>query len=140
MQRIKKRQEIWSYLQQIIPLKLAGSWDNVGILVDPAPIHEGDERIFLTIDLTEAVLEEALAWNASIIIAYHPPIFSGLKTLSIHRNHSNLLVRAIQAGIGIYSPHSALDAVSGGMCDWLSAIFATASLNQKFTNNPTFSF
>ena len=139
MQTFQKRQQVWQQLQNMAPLRLAGSWDNVGILVNPNPIHQGQEKVFLTIDLTEAVLEEALAWQASIIIAYHPPIFSGLKQLDLNHSMSTLLVQAIQAGIGIYSPHSALDAVEGGICDWLVQIFSAACVGKtlaEIQNDP----
>lgn len=137
MQLSQKRQHIWKNLQELVPLRLAGSWDNVGVLVDPLPTHDGTERIFLTIDLTEAVLQEALEWQATIIIAYHPPIFGGLKCLNLQDPKSRLIVQAIQAGIGIYSPHSALDAVEGGICDWLSMIFSTACIQQEMSDMQT---
>jgi dinuclear metal center YbgI/SA1388 family protein len=100
------RAEIIHWLQQVIPLNLAGTWDNVGIIVDSLHKDQHKQKVFLTIDLTPEVLDEAIEWGATIIIAYHPPIFFGLK--------------AISHGILIYSPHSALDAVKGGMCDWLA--------------------
>jgi dinuclear metal center YbgI/SA1388 family protein len=137
MQISQKRQQIWKKLQELVPLRLAGSWDNVGVLVDPLPIHDGTERIFLTIDLTEAVLQEAFAWKATIIVAYHPPIFGGLKYLNLQHPKSRLIVQAIQAGIGIYSPHSALDAVEGGICDWLSMIFSNACIEQEMSDMHT---
>jgi dinuclear metal center YbgI/SA1388 family protein len=121
MSKVKyHRTDIISWLQQAIPLNLAGSWDNVGILVDSSKQDHHKQKVFLTIDLTPEVLDEAIEWEASIIIAYHPPIFFGLKSLSMNQPMTAMLLKAISHGILIYSPHSALDAVKGGMCDWLA--------------------
>ena len=62
-------------LERIVPMKLAGDWDNVGLLVE-GPASRRVRRALLTIDLTETVLAEAVE-NVDFIVAYHPPIFGG---------------------------------------------------------------
>ena len=127
---IYHRSALWDRLNQIAPLGLAGSWDNVGVLLDPPIYSESvgelramkDERILLTIDLTEEVFEEAIQGRFTTIVTYHPIIFSGLKRLTQENSQTRTLLRATQAGVGIYSPHTALDAVTGGVCDWLASI------------------
>ena len=114
------RADIIHWLQQVIPLSLAGNWDNVGIIVDSLHKDQHKQKVFLTIDLTPEVLDEAIEWGATIIIAYHPPIFFGLKSLSVNHPMQAMILKAIVHGILIYSPHSALDAVKDGMCDWLA--------------------
>ena len=118
------RDQLWQVLDQLAPLNLAGSWDNVGVLLESFPPQNikqlKDEKILLTIDLTESVFEEALTQQCTVIITYHPIIFGGLKRLTLSNSQSRTLLRAAQAGIAIYSPHTALDAVHGGVCDWLS--------------------
>ena len=119
------RDQLWQVLDQLAPLNLAGTWDNVGVLLESIPpknINQlKDEKILLTIDLTESVFQEALAQQCTVIITYHPIIFGGLKRLTLANSQSRTLLRAAQAGIAIYSPHTALDAVHGGVCDWLSS-------------------
>lgn len=61
--------------------KLAESWDNVGLLVEPSSPHCVN-KILLTNDLTSAVMEEVLKCKADMIISYHPPIFAPLKRIS----------------------------------------------------------
>ena len=47
-------------LENIAPLSLAEQWDNVGLLIHPLkPRHV--KKVLLTIDLTEAVADEAVA-------------------------------------------------------------------------------
>ena len=102
----------------IAPPALAAPWDNTGLLVQP-PGDRGIAKIAITIDLTEPVLDEALDAGADAIVAYHPPIFAGVKRLVLGNAQSRVLMRCIQAGVAVYSPHTALDAAPGGMNDWL---------------------
>lgn len=68
-------------LHEFAPTNLAESWDNVGLLVEPA--HDRlITRILLTNDLTEDVMEEALMISANLIISYHPPLFAPLKKIT----------------------------------------------------------
>ena len=112
-------------LESLSPTRLAESWDNVGLLLEPTerPIH----RALVTIDLTEAVCDEALAAEVDLVIAYHPPIFSGLKKITQATPLTRSLLRLCEAGVTLWSPHTALDAVVGGMTDWLAAGVGAAS-------------
>jgi dinuclear metal center YbgI/SA1388 family protein len=78
--------------------------------------------VLLTIDLTRAVADEAIALNSSIIIAYHPIIFRGLKSLTLENTQQQTLLRLASHGISVYSPHTAVDAAPGGLGDWLADI------------------
>lgn len=106
-------------LAAIAPAHLAEPWDNVGLLLgDPeAPCA----RALLTIDLTEAVLDEAVRRGADAVVAYHPPIFHPLKSLVRSEPSQRVLLDAAAAGIALLSPHTALDAAHGGVNDWLAS-------------------
>lgn len=110
--------ELMESLERIAPLKHAETWDNVGLIAgDPNWAISGP--VVLTIDLTEEVLAEAVSSQASLIIAYHPPIWAALKRISTETAMDRAVLGALRAGIGIYSPHTALDAAPGGVTDWL---------------------
>ncbi len=111
-------QDLINTMERIAPLKHAEDWDKVGLQLGVVS-REITGPILLTIDLTERVLAEALDINASAIIAYHPPIWTPLDAL-VDATHTQRIVRgAIEAGMMIYSPHTALDAAAGGITDWL---------------------
>ncbi len=112
-------QDLVHAMETIAPLSLRESWDKVGLQLGD-PKREISGPIMLTIDLTERVLEEAINAKASVIVAYHPPIFTPLESLT-DRTHTERIVRGCaEAGIAIYSPHTALDAAQDGVTDWLS--------------------
>lgn len=111
-------QELVDAMESIAPRKLKEDWDKVGLQLG-APQREITGPILLTIDLTERVLQEAIDAKAGAIVAYHPPIFSPLESLT-DRTHTERIVRGCaEAGIAIYTPHTALDAAEGGITDWL---------------------
>lgn len=105
-------------MQNIAPLEYAQGWDKVGLLVGDAQA-EIRGPVMLTIDLTEPVLNEAVQAGAGAIIAYHPPIFEPLTKVTAATPRQRVILRAIEHRLAIYSPHTALDAVPGGMTDWL---------------------
>ncbi len=105
-------------MERIAPLRYAEAWDRVGLLVgDSAAAITGP--VVLTIDLTERVLQEALSLRAAAVIAYHPVIWEPLKRLSTETAQQRVVLRAAREGIAVYCPHTALDAVPGGITDWL---------------------
>ncbi|XP_040418354.1 NIF3-like protein 1 isoform X3 [Cygnus olor] len=111
--------ELVSALNDFASLSLAESWDNVGLLVEPSPPHTV-KTLFLTNDLTEEVMEEAVQKKADLILSYHPPIFTPLKRVTWKTWKERLVVRALEHRIGIYSPHTAYDAVPHGVNNWLT--------------------
>ncbi len=96
---------------------LAEPWDKVGLQVgDPA---QNVRNVMLCIDLTEPVLDEAIAAKCQLVIAYHPPLFEPLTSLTTASWKERVIRKAVQRGIAIYSPHTALDADADGINDWL---------------------
>ncbi|KAF2853907.1 NIF3 NGG1 interactin-like proteing factor 3-like 1 [Plenodomus tracheiphilus IPT5] len=112
-------------MQKLYPQALAdNSWDNTGLLLEApfVPSRRQSNTVLLTIDLTKAVADEAIECNSSIIVAYHPIIFRGLKALTFANTQQQTLLRLASHGISVYSPHTAVDAAPGGLGDWLADI------------------
>ncbi|CAG8484566.1 16140_t:CDS:2, partial [Acaulospora colombiana] len=109
-------------LEKIAPLSLAeSSWDNVGLLVEPPYPQISASRIFLTVDLTPTVLEEALSdEKVGVIVAYHPPIFRPFKRLNMSDVKQAITMKCVARGIGVFSPHTAVDSAENGVNDWLA--------------------
>jgi dinuclear metal center YbgI/SA1388 family protein len=114
-----KLQSIIQKLEDIAPLNLAEDWDNVGLLINPLK-PRNVKKILLTIDLTEAVADEAIAGKADLIVTYHPILFQGIQQLDASNAYDRTVMKLIQKNIAVYSPHTTLDAVIGGVNDWLA--------------------
>lgn len=113
-------------LQRLCPLGAAEAWDNVGLLLEPREDEHRVSTVLLTVDLTAPVLDEALEAGADLVIAYHPPIFAPLRRLDRTAPGTRTLLRAIRHGVAIWSPHTALDNIAGGINDWLAGLLGDA--------------
>lgn len=118
-----KISELIETLETIAPPSYAEEWDNVGLLVGRRDAELRGPTL-LAIDFTEAVLEEAGRIGAGAVIAYHPTIFNAVRRIESDDPRSRVLIGAIEAGIAIYSPHTAIDAAPGGVTDWLCDMLA----------------
>ncbi|MGE3108580.1 MAG: Nif3-like dinuclear metal center hexameric protein [Phycisphaerales bacterium] len=112
-------QDLIEAMERIAPTRFAEDWDNVGLLIGRAE-QELSGPALLTIDLNEAVVDEAVKRRVGAIIAYHPPIFRPIKRLSGATAKERVLLRVIESRMAVYSPHTALDSAPGGMTDWLA--------------------
>ncbi|EAU92507.2 NGG1 interacting factor 3 [Coprinopsis cinerea okayama7 len=83
------------------------------------------------LNLTTSVLSEALAKETSVIVAYHPTIFKGLQSLTLANPLQRSLLQCAAEGVSVYSPHTALDSVWGGINDWLARGMLGSSLSSS---------
>lgn len=111
--------DIAEKIEEMVPLKLAQDWDNVGLLVGDG----GGEvkNILLTIDVTSEVLAEARRLKTELIVSYHPVIWDGLKKVTAD-DSSRIVHDLIRSGIAVFSVHTALDSAIGGVNDGLAEI------------------
>ncbi len=114
-------QYVTDLLEQLIPNRLAQPWDNTGLLAGRP--EQAVKNVLLAIDLTPAVAREACANAADLLICYHPPLFKPAATfVASGVDPAALAALFMHLGIAIYSPHTALDAVSGGVNDSLAKL------------------
>ncbi len=121
-----KNADLARALEHIAPSHLAAEWDNVGRLMGSSTAVCA--RVLLAIDLTEAVLDEALRLNADALVLYHPPLFAPIKSLTDSTPRGAMLLRAAHAGLALHSPHTALDAADGGVNDFLCSLIGTGEV------------
>lgn len=100
-------------LEAIAPLELAEHWDNVGLLVgDRArPVS----RLMTCLTITPESAAEAVEAKAQMIVTHHPLPFRETRRLTSDTTVGRLLLQLIEAGIAIYSPHTALDSAREGI-------------------------
>ncbi|MES2732815.1 MAG: Nif3-like dinuclear metal center hexameric protein [Bacteroidota bacterium] len=105
--------EITATLEKWAPLAYQESYDNAGLLVgDPS---SEVKRVLVSLDVTEAVVQEAIDQQCSLIVSHHPIIFKGLKKLNAANYVERTVIRAIKNDIAIYATHTNLDHVATGV-------------------------
>jgi len=105
-----------SQIEKFAPRALAQSWDNTGLLIGDG--NSAVKKILLTIDITQEVVKEAKQAGCNFILSYHPVIWDGLKSIT----ENSVVYELVRSGICVYSIHTALDAVAGGVNDGLAEI------------------
>ena len=105
--------EVTQMIEAVAPLGLQEGWDNCGLQVgDPDGEATG---ALLCLDVTEAILDEAIATGLNLIITHHPLNFRGLKSITGRTHIERIVMRAIKNGIAIYSAHTNMDSAWGGV-------------------------
>ena len=94
MSRIK---DITNFLELLAPLPFQESYDNAGLIVGDAQVEV--TGVLVTLDSTEAVLDEAIAKGCNLIIAHHPIVFKGLKKLNGKNYVERTVIKAIKNGV-----------------------------------------
>ncbi|OCF78074.1 YbgI/family dinuclear metal center protein [Kwoniella mangroviensis CBS 8886] len=115
--------------ERIAPLQLAErSWDNVGPMIEAPYPNPNNRQVLLTIDLTPSVAAEALSLpTLALVVSYHPPIFRGLKSMTLQDPLQSSLLKLSAKGISVFSPHTSLDATPNGINNWLIKPFLSIS-------------
>lgn len=105
--------EIINHIESIAPITYQESYDNSGLLIGDSAI-EATGAIF-TLDVTEAVVDEAIAVGYNLIISHHPLIFKPLKRLNGRSDQDLCIIKAIKNDIAIYAAHTNLDNAPKGV-------------------------
>ncbi|WP_162053925.1 Nif3-like dinuclear metal center hexameric protein [Pontibacter pamirensis] len=108
-----KIKDITNLLERLAPLRYQESYDNAGLQTGDAQAEV--TGVLLTLDCTEAVIDEALKKGCNLIVAHHPVIFKGLKQLTGRNYVERTIIKAIQHNIAIYASHTNLDNVLYGV-------------------------
>lgn len=105
--------DITGKLEQLAPLAYQEDYDNCGLITgSPLTAVTG---ILVTLDCTEAVVEEAIQQNCNLVVAHHPILFKGIKKLTGQNYVERTIIKAIQNNVAIYAIHTNLDNVHIGV-------------------------
>jgi dinuclear metal center YbgI/SA1388 family protein len=105
--------QITQFIESVAPLAFQESYDNSGLIIG----HPDDEisGILIALDITEEILDEAIAKSLNLIVVHHPIIFSGLKRLNGINYIERCVLKAIKNNLAVYAAHTNLDGVFGGV-------------------------
>ena len=100
-------------IESVAPRSAQEEWDNSGMQVGDT--GRDIQSVLLTTDITEAVVTEAIERGCQLIISHHPLLFHGLKQVCGQTPQARVVEMAIKHNIAIYSAHTSLDSVIGGI-------------------------
>ena len=112
-------QELYDWIDRFAPFNTQAEFDNSGFLVGSADREVG--CILFALDVTDAVITEAVALGAQLIITHHPLMFSPLHTLTEADYEGRLIRRLVREDISLIAAHTNLDQATGGINDTLAA-------------------
>lgn len=110
--------DVIDVIRGFAPESVQENWDNGGLCV-------GDENAVVTgvlvgFDCTPELVDEAVGCGANLIVTHHPLIFGGLKRITPDDLTGLAVMKAVRAGISVYSAHTSADKVVGGV-SWAMA-------------------
>lgn len=113
-----KIKEILQAIEQLAPLPLQESFDNSGVQIGNA--NQEAKAVLLCIDVTEAVVDEAIALGCNLIISHHPLAFRSFKSLTGRNYVERCMMKACKYDIVVYAAHTNLDNALGGINFYLA--------------------
>lgn len=122
-------------IEDISPSALAESWDNCGFQVDCLRAGQEVKTVLVSLEVTDAVIEEAQKAEADLILTHHPLIFGGIHHVRRQDLVGGYLIRLIQAGISVYSCHTSFDKTAGGNNDYLGALLELKNIRPFAEDN-----
>ncbi|MEO6522633.1 MAG: Nif3-like dinuclear metal center hexameric protein [Mucilaginibacter sp.] len=108
-----KLAELTSYLESIAPLAYQEDYDNSGLIVGKPDMEIS--QALISLDCTEAVVDEAIAKGCQVIVSHHPIVFKGLKKFNGKTYVERVIEKAIKHNVAIYAIHTNLDNVENGV-------------------------
>jgi len=114
-----KLSALTAYLESFAPLVYQEDYDNAGLIVGN-PDQEVSQAL-ISLDCTEAVVDEAINKDCQVIVSHHPIVFKGLKRLNGKSYVERVVEKAIRHNIAIYAIHTNLDNIQPGVSGMMAA-------------------
>ena len=106
--------EVVDALERFAPLPLQEGWDNAGLQVGLTETQEVSGAL-LCLDVTEDVVDEAIAKGCNVIVSHHPLIFRPLKHICDQNFVQRAVRKAIKNDVAVVSMHTNMDNAPGGV-------------------------
>lgn len=105
--------EVIEKLEALSPASYAESWDNIGLLAGRR--DKEITTIYIALDATDDVIEEAVRLKADFLLTHHPLIFHKMSRINTDDFIGRRVFRLIQNDICYYAMHTNFDVM--GMAD-----------------------
>jgi len=102
-------------LERLAPVSYACEWDNPGLLAGRR--EKEVEKVFLALDATDEVIDQAVKRGTDLLITHHPLIFKPMKKINDDDFIGRRVLKLIQNDISYYAMHTNFDIAPGCMAD-----------------------
>lgn len=109
-----KIRQIIDALEDFAPLALQDGYDNAGLQIG-LPQDVDATGVLLCLDVTEAVVDEAISRGCNMVVSHHPLLFHPLKSIAGRDYVERVVIKAIKHDITLYAAHTNLDNAPGGV-------------------------
>lgn len=101
--------DIYDYLNEVAPFHTAEEWDNCGLNI--GSFDSEVKKIYIALDVTSKVIDDAKAFGADLVITHHPLLFAPVSEI----HSSSLVYKAVASGMSFIACHTCLDKAEGGV-------------------------
>lgn len=92
--------------------------DPIGLAI--GTLNKKVSKVLVTLDVTDAVVDEAIEHGCELIMAHHPPIFTKMQFIRTDEVKGRLIEKCLKHDIAVYAAHTNLDVAQGGVNDLLA--------------------
>ncbi len=116
-----KISRLYEYFDEKLPLELREDWDNDGKMLISS--DKEVKKVIVALDLTPCVIKKAIDESYDLIVTHHPVIFKPIKGITDPK-----FTALIKADVSVFSFHTRLDTVKGGVNDTLAALLGLKNI------------
>ncbi|MBW8484777.1 Nif3-like dinuclear metal center hexameric protein [Actinomadura parmotrematis] len=110
--------QVIDVLEALYPPETAEDWDAVGLVCgDP---DQEVRRVLLAVDPLAAVVQEAVEWDADLIVTHHPLLLRGVHGVAATTPKGRTVHRLITNATSLYTAHTNADVANPGVSDALA--------------------
>lgn len=102
-------------MEELAPRHYAVEGDKIGLQL--GTLNKPITKALIALDVTDEVVDEAIAAGANLIIAHHAIIYRPLAKLDFSTPGGKLFEKLIKHDIAVYIAHTNLDVADGGIND-----------------------
>lgn len=127
MSKAAKVKDVIQLMDEFAPKSLAFDKDPIGLMI--GDIEQPVETVLTTLDVTEDVVDEAVNFGATLIIAHHPLLFMPLSNIDLSSPKGRVIQKCLKHDISVYASHTNLDITDGGVNDMLAEKIGLTDVN-----------
>jgi dinuclear metal center YbgI/SA1388 family protein len=110
--------DVVAVLDRLYPPSLAESWDAVGLVTgDP---EQPVRRVLFAVDPMRAVVDEAIGWDADLVVAHHPLLLRGVSSVAATTPKGRVVHDLVRSGTALHVCHTNADNANPGVSDALA--------------------